>query len=155
MPLPHESLTGQILEAAFEVSNELGLGFLESVYEQALYIALQDKGIEVERQSAIKVCFRDKLVGTFQADLIVENDVILELKAAKTIAPEHVAQTLNYLKATGKPVAMLLNFGSPKLEWRRFDNRFKEGKINRDEGDEGDEIQECQASLPSSTTRPI
>jgi GxxExxY protein len=137
MPLPLESLTSQILEAAFEVSNELGTGFLESVYEQSLFIALKDKGVHAERQVPIKVFFRGQLAGVFQADLVAENEVILELKAVKTLVPEHVGQTLNYLKATGKPVAMLLNFGSPRLEWRRFDNRFKE-EINRDEGDEGD-----------------
>jgi len=138
MSLPLESLTGQILEAAFEVSNELGIGFLESVYEQSLFIALRDKGIRAERQQPIKVFFRGQLAGVFQADLVVENKVVLELKAVKMLAPEHAAQVLNYLKATGKPVAMLLNFGSPKLEWRRFDNRFIE-EMNRDEGDEGDE----------------
>jgi len=137
MTLPFETLTGQILEAAFEVSNELGTGFLESVYEQSLFIALKDKGIRAERQQPIKVFFRGQLVGAFKADLVVENEVILEIKAVKTLAPEHVAQTLNYLRATGKPIAMLLNFGPPKLEWRRFDNRFKE-EMNRDKGDEGD-----------------
>ncbi len=137
MPLPLESLTSQILEAAFDVSNELGAGFLESVYEQSLFIALQDKGIQVERQVPIKVFFRGRVAGVFQADLIVENDVILELKAVKTLLPEHTAQTLNYLKATGKSIAMLLNFGTPKIEWRRFDHRFKE-EMNRDKGDEGD-----------------
>ncbi len=69
----------------------------------------------------------------------MEEQVILELKAVQGLAPEHAAQTLNYLKATGKPVAMLLNFGTSKLEYRRFDNRFTKSKINRDEGDEGDD----------------
>ena len=125
MPLPFEPLTGQILESAFEVSNELGVGFLESVYEGALFIALIDKNLRVERQAPIKVRFRNQLVGQFIADLLIEDQIIVELKAVKTLAPEHSAQTLNYLKATGKPVAMLLNFGSPKLEYRRFDNRFE------------------------------
>ena len=139
MPLQLESLTGQILESAFEVSNELGPGFLESVYEGALFIVLQDKGIQVERQVQIPVHFRNHLIGQFCADLLVEGQVILELKAVKILALEHVAQTLNYLKATGKPVAMLLNFGTAKLEYRRFDNRFSKGVINRDEGDAGDD----------------
>jgi len=124
MTLPFEPLTSQILESAFEVSNELGVGFLESVYEGALFIALKDKNLRVERQVPIKVYFRNQLVGQFIADLLIEDQIIVELKAVKTLAPEHSAQTLNYLKATGKPVAMLLNFGSPKLEYRRFDNRF-------------------------------
>ncbi len=124
MPLPFEPLTSQILESAFEVSNELGVGFLESVYEGALFIALIAKNLHVERQVPIKVYFRNQLVGQFIADLLIEGQIIVELKAVKTLAPEHSAQTLNYLKATKKPVAMLINFGSPKLEYRRFDNRF-------------------------------
>ncbi len=124
MPLPFAPLTAQILESAFEVSNELGVGFLESVYEGALFIALTDKNLRVERQVPIKVRFRNQLIGQFIADLLVEDQIIVELKAVKTLASEHSAQVLNYLKATGKPVAMLINFGSPKLEYRRFDNRF-------------------------------
>lgn len=145
MPLPLESLTSQILEAAFEVSNELGTGFLESVYEQSLFIALQDKGIQAERQVPIKVLFRGRLAGIFLADLLVEEDVLLELKAVRTLLPEHAAQTLNYLKATGKPIAMLLNFGTAKVEWRRFDHGFKE-EMNRDKGDEGDKSRSDEVS---------
>jgi GxxExxY protein len=116
MPLTHESLTSKILEAAFEVSNELGSGFLEAVYEAALFIALADKGTKAVRQAPIKVHFRDQLVGTYYADLLVEDAVILEFKAAISIAPEHLAQVLNYLKAAGKPLALLLSFGTSKLE---------------------------------------
>lgn len=135
MSLPSESLTAKILEAAFEVSNDLGVGFLESVYEGALFIALRDKGLPVERQVSMEVRFREQVVGKFFADLVVANEVILELKAVKSLTHEHSAQTLNYLKATGKSVAMLLNFGVPKVEYRRFDNRFEKSGINRDEGD--------------------
>ena len=127
MPLGLDHLTGEILEAAFEVSNELGIGFVESVYEGALFIALRARGLKVERQAAIKVSFRGELVGHFYADLLVEGSVILELKAVRALAPEHQAQVLNYLRATGKPVGMLLNFGVPKLEYRRFDNKFYTG----------------------------
>ncbi len=132
MPLPFEELTGQILEAAFEVSNELGVGFLESVYEGALFLALKAKGLQVERQAPIKVCFRGEFVGQFFADLVVAEIVVIELKAVKTLVPEHNAQVLNYLKATGNPVALLLNFGASKLEFRRFDNRF--GKNDMEQG---------------------
>lgn len=92
-----------------------------------LFIALKNKNLRVERQVPIKVHFRDQLVGQFIADLVIEDQIIVELKAVRTLAPEHSAQTLNYLKATGKPIAMLINFGSPKLEYRRFDNRFNKG----------------------------
>lgn len=132
MPLPFEALTSLILEAAFEVSNELGIGFLESVYEGALFLALKAKGLEVERQLPIRVCFRGEPVGQFYADLVVDDKVVLELKAVKALAPEHHAQVLNYLKATGRPVALLLNFGVPKLEFRRFDHRF--GKNEMEQG---------------------
>ena len=135
VPLLLDQLTGTILEAAFEVSNELGIGFMESVYEGALFIALRARGLRVDRQTPIKVHFRGQMVGHFYADLLVEGAVILELKAVRTLAPEHQAQVLNYLRATGHPIGMLFNFGAPKLDYRRFDNRF----LNRDEGDKGDE----------------
>ena len=143
MTLVFESLTSKILDAAFEVSNDLGAGFVESVYEGALWIALQERNLRVERQFPIKIQFHGKTVGNFVADLIVEGSVLLELKAVKSILPEHQAQTLNYVKATGVPVSLLINFGNPKLEYRRFDNKFTareeilEG-INRDGRDEGD-----------------
>ena len=139
MVLPFEPLTEKILEAAFEVSNELGAGFLESVYEQALFVALKDKDLRVERQVPIKVFFRGQLAGVFQADLVVENDIILELKAVKALLPEHQAQVLNYLKASGKPVGLLINFGHPHVVWMCFDNRFEKDMKNKDERDERDE----------------
>ena len=117
-------LTEQVIGACFEVSNELGIGFLESVYEKALVIALQDKGLNTSRQVPIEVSFRGKGVGEFFADIIVEEELIVELKAVKSIAPEHIAQILNYLRATKKKTALLVNFGKSKLEYRRFDNRL-------------------------------
>ena len=138
MSLPHESLTAKILDAAFLVSNELGIGFLESVYGGALFVALREMGLAAERQVPIKVQFHGQVVGTFAADLVVEGWIVLELKAAKALAPEHSAQILNYLRATEAPVGLLLNFGQAKLEYRRFDNRFKKDIFNRDEGDEGE-----------------
>jgi GxxExxY protein len=124
MSLPFGPLTGRILEAAFEVSSELGHGFLESIYQKAMEIALKDKGLIFESQVPLKVRFRKQVVGQFVADLLVEATVILELKAAKAILPEHLAQTINYLKATGRPVALILNFGPSKLEYRRLDNHL-------------------------------
>ena len=118
-PLQHEELTRRILEACFEVINELGSGFLESVYQNALMIALQQKGMNVEAQMAMPVTFRDENVGQFYADLFVENKVIVELKAADALVPEHVAQVINYLKATNTDVGLLVNFGHQKLEVRR------------------------------------
>ncbi|HJW34315.1 MAG TPA: GxxExxY protein [Holophagaceae bacterium] len=115
-----EELTGAILGVAFDVSNELGAGFLESVYEGALVVALNQKGISVERQVPMKVRFRDVVVGHFVADLWVEGKVIVELKAVSRLTSEHKAQTINYLKATGTDLGLLLNFGNPKLEYHRL-----------------------------------
>ncbi len=113
-------ITEKIIGCAFEVINELGAGFLESVYEKAMAIALRDRGLLVQCQFPIHVHFRQLIVGEFFADLFVEEKVIVELKAVKAIAPEHQAQTINYLKATGIEVGLLINFGNPKLEYKRF-----------------------------------
>jgi len=120
-----KDLTSTILSACFEVSNELGCGFLESVYQKAVLKALRDKKLGAEPQVALQVKFRGCVVGEFYTDILVEGNVLLELKAVKAIVPEHVAQILNYLKATGMPVGMLINFGNKKLEYRRFNNRFE------------------------------
>jgi len=127
----HAELTGKILEACFEVSNELGVGFIESVYEKALQVALLQKGIAVERQIPLHVSFRGVMVGDFTADLIVEGKVLLELKVTDVLSNQHFAQLLNYLKTTGIGVGMAINFGTPKIQFRRFDNRFG-GELNMD-----------------------
>jgi len=116
----HEQITKSVIGCAFEVINELGAGFLESVYERALLLALRQKGLSAISQYPIKVMFRDECVGDFLADVFVEEKVIVELKAVKAIAPEHQAQIINYLNATGIEVGLLINFGNPKLEYRRF-----------------------------------
>jgi GxxExxY protein len=120
----YEDLTKKILEACFEVSKELGIGFIESVYEKALLVALEQKGLKVENQVPLKVRFRGVVVGEFYADLLVEKKVLVELKAVSSFAGEHFAQILNYLKATDIEVGLIVNFGNPKLEYRRFNNRF-------------------------------
>ncbi len=118
----HEELTGKILEASFEVIRELGAGFLEGVYQNALLVALRQKGIKAEPRVPLLVRFRGEVVGEYFADLLVECKVIVELKAVKALAPEHQAQVINYLKATGIEVGLLINFGNPKLEYRRLHN---------------------------------
>ena len=118
--LKHKQITESVIGCAFEVINELGAGFLESVYEKALFLALQQKGFSVISQHPVKVMFRGQGVGDFYADLFVEEKVIIELKAVKAIAPEHQAQIINYLNATGIEVGLLINFGNPKLEFKRF-----------------------------------
>jgi GxxExxY protein len=125
--LMHKEITKVIIGCAFEVINELGAGFLESVYEKALLLALRQKGLSAISQQPVKVMFRGECVGDFYADMFVEEKVIVELKAVKTIAPEHQAQIINYLNATGIEVGLLINFGNPKLEYKRF-TRSKEFK---------------------------
>ena len=118
--LKHEAITSAIIGCAFDVINELGTGFLESVYEKAMLLALHQKGLSAVAQHPIKVLFRGECVGDFYSDLVVEEKVIVELKAVKAVAPEHQAQIINYLNATGIEVGLLINFGTPRLEYKRF-----------------------------------
>jgi GxxExxY protein len=116
----YEELTEKILGCCFLVRNELGTGFLESVYQNALMIALEEKGLSAVKEYPLSVCFHGQIVGQFYADILVEGKVILELKSVSTITDSHKAQLINYLKATGIDVGLLINFGSPKLQYSRY-----------------------------------
>ena len=118
-----DALTAKIIQACFEVSNELGAGFLESVYEKALVVALAQKGLKVASQVPLKVMFRDVIVGDYFADLIVEDQVLIELKAVTRVLREHKAQVINYLTATGIAIGLLVNFGTPRIEYYRLHPR--------------------------------
>ncbi len=118
--LLHEEITQEIIGAAFEVHNTLGYGFLERVYQRALQVELQKRGLHAEIEYKIKVHYKDALVGEYQADLFVEGKVIVELKVAAQYNPEDEAQLLNELKATGVKVGLLINFGRAKVEFKRF-----------------------------------
>ena len=124
--LLHSALTQKIIGAFYEVYNELGGGFLESVYEKALALELQRQGLIARRQQPISVQYKGENVGDYVADVVVEDLVVLELKAMQRIDPVHEAQLLHYLRATEIEVGLLLNFG-PKPEFRRlvFENRRK------------------------------
>lgn len=113
-------LTEGIIGCAFTISNTLGCGFLEKVYENALVHELRKHGLEVKQQEPIKVVYDGVIVGEYFADMLVNNIVILELKAVKEISDVFAAQCLNYLKATGIPICLLLNSGKPKMEIERF-----------------------------------
>nr|WP_294501939.1 GxxExxY protein [uncultured Rhodopila sp.] len=117
-------LSEVIIGRAFVVSNTLGVGFLEKVYENALAHELRKMGFSVRQQYSIQVWYDDVVVGVYTADLLVEDAVVIELKATKALDPVHSAQCLNYLKATGLSLCLLLNFGNPRLEIRRVANRL-------------------------------
>lgn len=117
----YEELTARILSACFQVSNELGAGFLENVYQNALLIALREKGMNAIAQYPFSVTFHNEPVGNYYADFLVDDSVIVEIKAVSILGPEHQAQVINYLKATGIEVGLLVNFGRPKLEYKRLE----------------------------------
>jgi len=114
----YKALTSKIIEAFYKVNDSLGYGFLEKVYENAMYIELSKRGFDVKRQKNIKVFYKGYIVGDYYADLIINNRIIVELKAAKTLSEEHEAQLLNYLRSTKIEVGLLLNFGK-KAEFKR------------------------------------
>lgn len=122
----YEDITGKIIKAFYTVYNTLGYGFLEKVYENALKIELRKMDLKVESQKNIKVHYSGYEVGDYFADLIVNDVVILELKAAEALCEEHEAQLINYLKATDKEVGLLLNFGKEAKYIRKiFMNKNK------------------------------
>jgi GxxExxY protein len=122
----HCELTDAIICCFYTVYNTLGFGFLEKVYENALLAEFENRGIAAVPQSPIKVFYGNRRVGEFFADILVENTVIVEIKAVKNLASEHEAQLLNYLKATEIEVGLLLNFGTqPQIKRRSFENERK------------------------------
>jgi len=121
-----KTVSQQVIHCAFEVSNRLGAGFLESVYENALCIELEQQGISFQQQVPISIEYKDQIVGNFVADLIVANKLLVELKALSEFSGTHNAQVMNYLKATGIQVGLLLNFGTPKLGIRRIAWQYNE-----------------------------
>jgi len=117
---PHKEITGEILSAAFEVQNVLGPGFLEKVYENDLVKELRLRGLSVKQQKEVSVEYKGEEVGTYFADLLVEKKVIIEVKALDSLSAVHEAQVINYLKASGLQVGLLLNFASPRLHYKRL-----------------------------------
>jgi GxxExxY protein len=126
----HQEITEQILSSFYKVYNTLGYGFLEKVYENALTLELREKNLDVEQQYNLKVFYKDQEVGSYFADLIVDQKIVIELKAAESICPEHKCQLINYLKATQIEIGLLLNFGK-KAEFSRviFTNDKKDKRI--------------------------
>jgi GxxExxY protein len=115
-----DELTEKIIGCAIKVSNSLGAGFVEKVYDNALAYELRQSGLKAEQQKPLKVLYQGVVVGDFAADIVVNDLVILELKAAKEITDVFQAQLLNYLRASGLPIGLILNFGTPKLGIKRM-----------------------------------
>jgi len=115
-----DALTQKIIGCAFEVSNTLGCGFLEKVYERALVQELKIAGLNVKAQYPISVYYKGTVVGNFFADILVENIILVELKALNSLDNTHQAQCLNYLKASNLNLCLLINFGKPKVEIKRM-----------------------------------
>lgn len=119
---PLNQITEKIIGAFFAVHSRLGPGFLEKVYENALAIELSKAGLKSEQQKPVKVFYREQIVGEFFADVLVEEKILVELKAVKNLADAHFAQCLNYLKATKLPVGFLVNFGEASVKFKRLIN---------------------------------
>ena len=116
----YKDLSYKIVGLAMQVHTELGHGFLEKVYENALMIMFEENGIRAHQQLPVKVSFHGRVVGDYIADILVEDSIILELKAQERLVPLHKAQTLNYLKATNYRLALLINFGRARMEHERL-----------------------------------
>ena len=115
-----DAIAESVIGAAYEVSNVLGTGFLEKVYERALARELTLRGLRVLRQVCFPVSYKGQLVGEYLADLVVEGRLVIELKCVERFSNEHMAQCINYLKASDMRLALLFNFQKPKVEWRRI-----------------------------------
>ena len=122
----HSELTGKIIKVFYEVYNNLGYGFLEKIYEKVMFIELSKLGFKCQAQKPIKVFYDGAIIGDYFADLVVDDLILIELKTADKMSNEHIAQLLNYLKATRYEVGLLFNFGpDPELDREVFDNERK------------------------------
>ena len=116
----YKDLSYKIIELALEVHNELGCGFLEKVYENALMVLLDREGIPAKQQAPADVYFHNKVIGQYYADILVDNKIILELKTVEAISDVHKAQVLNYLRATGIKLGLIMNFAKPRFKYKRL-----------------------------------
>jgi GxxExxY protein len=120
MDANRKRISERVIGCAFEVSNTLGAGFLENVYENALAVEFTRAGLRFDRQQGLSVSYKGEFIGQYVADFLVEKCLIVEIKALSRLVAEHEAQVMNYLKATGLSVGLLLNFGTPRLGVRRI-----------------------------------
>jgi GxxExxY protein len=129
--LLHSELSGKVIGCCIELIRELGSGFLENVYKNALYILMTEKGLKVSTEKTYEVNYRGYKIGRYNADIIVEDLLIVELKCCPTLVPAHQAKLINYLKVAKKEVGLLVNFGNQKLEYKRlhYPGHFNEEEI--------------------------
>lgn len=120
-----DSLTERVIAAILEVSNTLGAGFLEKVYERGLLRELGASGIQATAQASFAIDYKGQHIGEYYSDILVEGVLVIELKCVERLANEHMAQCLNYLRASGRSVCLLVNFQKPKAEWRRIVNGYQ------------------------------
>lgn len=118
--MQYANITEQIIAAAFKVHNTLGFGYLEKVYENALMIELRKRGLFAQQQMPVPVYYEDQLVGDYNANMLVENCIIVELKAVENLHPKHEVQLVNYLTATRLDVGLLINFGEKVIIKRKY-----------------------------------
>jgi len=133
--MEHAELTRRIIGCAYTVFNRMGYGYLESVYEKCMLIELAKAGLNAAAQTPITVTYDEQVVGQFVADILVEGTIIVELKSARELALAHEVQLVNYLKSTGKPVGLLLNFGPDGVEVKRKVRELKANVQYKDEPD--------------------
>lgn len=124
--MEYDDLTGQIIKAAYNVHNVLGKGFMEKVYQNAMFIELMDMGLSVDVEMPLEVFYKNHKVGSFYADLVVEDEIVVELKAVEKLAKVHEVQLVNYLSATKNDIGLLINFGDKVEIKRKFRNYIKE-----------------------------
>ena len=125
-----DSLTESVLGAVFEVTNTLGAGFLEKVYHRALLTELGLRGLRVTAEASFTVTYKSHSVGEYLAGLRVEDVLVIELKCVERLSGEHTAQCINYLRASGRTVCLLVNFQKPKVEWKRIVHRFPDSQAD-------------------------
>jgi len=153
--MEHEDVTEKIIGCAYRVYNEMGFGFLESVYEKCLLIELQKAGLNAESQEPITVTYHGQVVGDFVADIIVDDNVIVELKSVRRIISAHEVQLVNYLVATGKPVGLLINFGECRVKVKRKLRELKQNTLRRDIQDQQDKDRRGFGRDPVNPVNPV
>jgi len=153
--MEHQDVTEKIIGCAYRVYNEMGFGFLESVYEKCLLIELQKAGLNAESQEPITVTYHGQVVGDFVADIIVDDNVIVELKSVRRIISAHEVQLVNYLVATGKPVGLLINFGECRVEVKRKLRELKQNTLRRDIQDQQDKDRRGFGRDPVNPVNPV